>query len=194
MKRKFSNFCNDQNGSLLIELALVVGILAMTAMGGLEIAHFLKRSQNGVTLTRELGNTILRDCFDACDASRPQQADSPTGMCINRQVRRVARIARGIDPAMNIRATVLVRNVDAECIFQTSPTWKTFSGSSSTSAFQSPRAIVSRNLLNNIRNASMPQQQGIVVLAEVEARYSSLTGFALNIFGRDSFYYQGTIM
>lgn len=195
MRIQSRKFRNDQAGTLLIELAFVVGILAMAAMVGLEIAHFLQRSQSGVSLTRELSNSILRECYDACDTTVATNSNSPTRICIEEELSRVARIARGVDAAMRVRTTVLVRNVDAECMFQTTPTaWKTFSASSSNRNFNSPKATVSQNLVNNIRNSTQPQQQGIVVLAEVEARYSPLTGFALSVFGRDKFYYHGTIM
>lgn len=181
----YLKFKKDQSGTLIIELALVVGLLAFAAMGGLEIAFYIQRSQTGVSLSRELVNRIARDCYEVCEPS-------VTSSCAAIEVANLQAIANQIDPTMRVRARIWQRRLDIpsantprQCTLDTGWVYSV----SGNGTFLSDKASYRPDA---IRNNDHPS--GIQIIAEVEADHTPLTGFALAIFGNDRVYYHGTLI
>lgn len=183
--RNILHHINSEQGNLIIELALVVGILAFTAMGGLELAHYLQRSQVGVSLTRELANNIARDCYDVCSIER-------TLDCAATEVDNMQEIASQLDDSMRVRARIWQRNVSPQtesppCVMISG--WSDFVIAGDNGGFISPRSTFVPEAIQDVEHPS-----GIQIIAEVEATYTSLTGYVLRLFRRNSVYYHGTLI
>ena len=178
-----NRIADEQRGTLIIELALVVGIMAFTAMCGLEVAHYLQKSQSGLSLSRLLADSVARDCYDVCDSAA-------TRRCAVGVRNRIAAIATSIDETMQVRLRVWQRRSDNICLLNNATGntgWQFLSipGGTITSPLGSfvPPEISMQNSPSSVK-----------IIAEVEAPYASLTGFAMAVFGENPVWYHGAVI
>ena len=178
MFNSYSKDTSSERGTLIIELALVIGILAFSSFVGLEIARYLQQSQTAISLTQELGNMAVRDCYDVCDRQG-------TSNCIKFVESRVQRIAQEIIPTMRIRTRVWQRNSDpVTCQLQAGFTFT----SNNLSTWYSPNSLFTPSGIDHPANPT-----GIIVVAEAEAPFRPLSQLSTAIFGSETFYYHGSV-